>query len=196
LQRAQAAFSIANKAGQAYAIAMAHFFLTDLLVLLRDLAATLRESNLAISSCEKHGFALWLGQASLHHGWALAMQGHVDEGIKEMETAFANGGYWVVQSRNWPMRTYLPGKRPRVCAPLSRACSLRESVRKEHGRGTPSIKGRTLVQRAEGKGAKHGEDIELAEHCFSTAIKRARDNDAKSFELRAAMSRSISSPSG
>jgi len=45
-----------------------------------------------------------------------------------------------------------------------------------------------LLQRADAKARKNTNDIELAERCFLTAIERARSNDAKSYELRAAMS--------
>ena len=34
-------------------------------------------------------------------------------------------------------------------------------------------------------GGKHLDDIDLAERCFLKAIERARNNDAKSYELRA-----------
>ena len=61
----------------------------------------------------------------------------------------------------------------------------------EEGISPPDLqrtKGELLLQRADAKGRKRTDAIEMAERSFLTAIERARNNHARSFELRAVIS--------
>jgi DNA-binding winged helix-turn-helix (wHTH) protein/tetratricopeptide (TPR) repeat protein len=177
-----------------YSMAIAHCFLALLMRYLRDAAATLDQADSAIAICDAHGFALWRAQASLERGWAVAMQGRVAVGIKEIQAALAP--FATVGA------TGSIGKLVDVCL---HAKKTQEGVRavdealrlvRDNGERTWEaelyrLKGELLVQRASAKATKskrQERDITEAELCFATAIARARESGSKSFELRAAMS--------
>jgi hypothetical protein len=190
MQRAEGACATAKASGILYSTAVAEFFLNDLLYFLRDAPATLKQAESSITFCTKHGFTLWLGQAHLLHGWALAMGGRAAHGIREMETALANGAVAAGGATGWLVDAYLhTRKTSKGLVAVERG--LKFTQEHEEGAWEPDLhrlKGELLLQRADTKGRKRTEDIDLAERCFLTAIERARDNDAKSYELRAAMS--------
>jgi tetratricopeptide (TPR) repeat protein len=75
---------------------------------------------------------------------------------------------------------------------LSAVDEALEFVREhEEGAWEPELhrlKGELLLQRAERRSRARDTDIEQAKACFSKALRRARQNEAKSLELRAAIS--------
>jgi hypothetical protein len=118
------------------------------------------------------------------------MGGRVEEGIKEQETAFANGMIAGGGSIAQLVDAYLRAeKTSRGLLAVERG--LRFSREREQGGWEPDLhrlRGELLLQRANARGGLHLDDIDSAGRCFLNAIERARENDAKSFELRAAMS--------
>jgi DNA-binding winged helix-turn-helix (wHTH) protein/tetratricopeptide (TPR) repeat protein len=193
LQLGREAVATARKLSIPYSMAIAHCFLALLMRFLRDVAATLEQANSAIAICEGNGFALWRAQASLGRGWAVAMQGRVAAGIKEIHAALA------------PFATVGASgsiaKLADVCLHAKKTQqgmqAVDEALRlvRDHSERTWEaelyrLRGELLVQQANAKGAgKRSErDVKEAEECFATAIARARDSASKSFELRAAMS--------
>lgn len=190
LQRGREGLRRAISLGAPYSIAVAHCFLAMLMRFLRDYAATIKEAEHALAVCEQHGFAQWRAQASLERGWAIAMRGRTTAGIKEIRSALVASSLGLGGSLAKLADACLyAGK----TAEGLRAVDAALTFVREHKEGTwepelHRLKGELLLQRHEGKRRKHHDDVEQAEGCFRTAIERAQENVAKSFELRAAIS--------
>jgi DNA-binding winged helix-turn-helix (wHTH) protein/tetratricopeptide (TPR) repeat protein len=190
LERAREALGRATSLGAPYSIAVAHCFRAMLMRFLRDHDATIKEAESARAVCEEHGFAHWRAQASLERGWAIAMQGRAAAGIKEIRSVLGTSSLGLGGSASKLVDACLRAGRT---AEGLRAVDHGLTFVREHKEGTwepelHRLKGELLLQRHAGKGRKPRDDIEQAERCFRTAIGRARENAAKSFELRAATS--------
>jgi DNA-binding winged helix-turn-helix (wHTH) protein len=194
LQSGRHALTTAKRIGMPYSIAIAHCFLAMLMRFLRDVAATIEHADAAIAICDEHGFAVWRTQASLEHGWAMAIQGRAAAGIKEIRAALAPGSAGIGASGSFAKladaclhaRQSVEGIRAvQQGLEFARVHSERAWEPELH-----RLKGELLLQRAEhtGKTRSSAHDVEQAESCFSTGIERASETLAKSFELRAIMS--------
>jgi DNA-binding winged helix-turn-helix (wHTH) protein len=184
----------ARKVAIPYSIAIACCFLALLMRFLRDPAATLEQAESAIAISDAHEFALWRAQASLERGWALAMQGRVAAGIKEIRAAlapFATVGASGSIAKLADVYLYAKKTEYGIRA-------VDQALRLVHDHGERAwetelyrLKGELLLQRANAKTPKDKRterDLKEAEQSFATALARARDSGSKSFELRAAMS--------
>jgi tetratricopeptide (TPR) repeat protein len=191
LQRAEEARAVATKNGILYSIAVAEFFLNDLMYFLRrDASTIMKQAEFSIAFCKRNGFALWLAQIRVIRGWALVMLGRAEEGINEIESAFANGVVAAGASVNKLVEAFLhTRKTSHGLRAVERGLKLTQE--REDRTWEPDLhrlKGELLLQRVDTNVRKHTGDIDLAERCFLTAIERARSSDAKSLELRAAIS--------
>jgi adenylate cyclase len=188
LRLSRHAVAIAKKLAAPYSIALAHRFRAMLTRYLRDTDTTLEEADSAIAICDKYEFAPWRQRASLERGWAITVRGHAAVGIREIENALAHpfldgGSIATLVDACVHARKTRQGLRA-VAEALEFVCDHNEGAWEPE---LHRLKGELLLQRAEGKKTSIG-DVEAAEGCFSTAIERARQTAAKSFELRAAMS--------
>jgi hypothetical protein len=190
VQWARDALNRATALDAPFSMVVARCFRAMLMRFLRDNAATIGEADAAIAIADKYGFAYWRAQASLEHGWAVTMQGQGSAGIKEIRSVVASVSLGLGGSM---------AKLAEACLRMGKTTDGLHAADQalhfitEHKEGTwePELyrlKGELLVQRAQAKTGKRDSDLEQAERCFTTAIQRARANEAKSFELRAAMS--------
>ncbi|HUA32939.1 MAG TPA: AAA family ATPase [Candidatus Binataceae bacterium] len=194
LARSQEGVRIATEIGEPYSVALAHYFLANLMRFLRDIPGTLRESSSTIAICQEHGFALWRAQASLERGWALAMSKKSADGIKEIEAALGTqlGSVGAGGSIAKLADACLCAKK--TSRGLSAVNQGLEHVQKYHeGMWAPELhrlKGELLLQKLDAKkaGKRRAKEFDQAEQCFLTAIDRAKENGARSLELRAATS--------
>jgi predicted ATPase len=143
------------------------------------------EASLALSTAQ--GFGHWVGQVTFQRGWALAAQGQGEEGIAQMHQGLA------------AIRTTGATVRPLALARLAEAYGgigqaeeglhrLAEALAAMDTTGERCdeaelyrIKGELLLRRAV-------PDAPQAEACFQQALAVARRQQAKSLELRAALS--------
>jgi tetratricopeptide (TPR) repeat protein len=180
----------ANAVGAPFTIAVARCFRAMLMQFLRDSTATIHEADSAIDICDRYGFSYWRAQASLERGWAIVIQGRAAEGLKEMRSVLASVSLGVGGSMAKLAEACLQaGKTNEGLTTIDEA--LQFVLEHKEGTWEPELhrlKGELLIQRVQARAPKRSTDVEQAERCFSTAIQRARENDAKSFELRAAMS--------
>jgi class 3 adenylate cyclase/predicted ATPase len=156
----------------------------------REVRAVQAQAEAAIALATEHGFALWLAYAIILRGWALAIQGRATEGIADIRQGLAafqaTGAAW------W---------RPYFLALLAEA----------HGKARQTEEALDLLAEALTTVQKTGERLyeaelhrltgellltqegtrqkrEEAEQHFDEALAIARRQQAKSLELRAAMS--------
>ncbi|MGZ6253978.1 MAG: ATP-binding protein, partial [Candidatus Binataceae bacterium] len=150
-------------------------------------AAQETAEQLTVLSVE-HGFPHWMAQATVTRGWAMAKQGHNQEGIAQIReglAAFRAIGDGVLL--------------PHAFCLLAEACE--EAGRLDDGLGALTealaaaneheirhyeaemhrLKGELLLRQDHSKAAE-------AEGCFQRAVEIARNQNAKSLELRATMS--------
>ncbi len=189
LRLSRHAVAVAKKLAAPHSIVIAHRFRAMLTRFLRDTDTTLEEADSAIAVCDKYEFAPWRQRASLERGWAITMRGNAAAGIREIENALAHQFLDAGGSIATFVDACVHARKTRQG--LRAVGEALEFVR-DHKEGAwepelHRLKGELLLQRAEGK-KNSISDVEAAEGCFSTAIERAHQNSAKSFELRAAMS--------
>jgi DNA-binding winged helix-turn-helix (wHTH) protein/tetratricopeptide (TPR) repeat protein len=190
VKSAQYALDRAMNLGAPFSTAIAHCFRAMLQRFLRDTVATIEEAESAIAICDKFGFPIWRAQAALERGWARTMQDGRLAGIQEIRSALAAA----------PLA--LGGSMAKLAEACLRVGKTQEGLRavdeamkfvREHEEGAwepelHRLKGELLLQRAERRSRARDTDFEQAKACFSNALRRARENEAKSLELRAAMS--------
>ena len=149
-------------------------------------AETLSLSAEAILVSRQHDFPVWLSVGEATHGWALVLHGQ-EEGIAELKSGIAG------------MRQTVSGVQVTYLSPLAEACVHL----KRYDEALP------LLAEALGDAASTGDDhfvaelqrlkgvclLEIspsnaaqAESCFGEALTISRRQQAKSLELRAAMS--------
>jgi predicted ATPase/class 3 adenylate cyclase len=149
-------------------------------------AQEIAEHLVALSA--EHGFTHWLAQATITRGWAMAEQGHGEEGIAQIREGLAM--FRAIGNE---------ALRPHALCLLAEACkgtgrfddglnALTEAMAaaEEHGirHYEPEmhrLKGELLLSQ------DHSKTTE-AQSCFQRAIEIARNQSAKSLELRATMS--------
>jgi predicted ATPase len=132
-------------------------------------------------------FTFWSAQGTILHGWALAEQGH-EAGIAQMEEGLATHrtlGAELVQPYYLAMLAETYGKRGQMEVGVR---VVAEALTKTDTHGERwweaelyRVKGELLLRQARS-------DTPQAEACFQQALAVARRQQAKSWELRAAMS--------
>ena len=149
----------------------------------------LAEGSIALSTEQK--FAQWLALGTVLRGWVLATQGQGEAGITQMRhglAAYRATGAEVGRPSYLALLAEAYGK---VEQPEDALTILTEALALVDKTGEHSyeaelyrLKGE-LLQQSEG-GVRHGEWT--PEECFRRALSIARQQQAKSWELRAAMS--------
>jgi predicted ATPase len=145
-------------------------------------------AEVAISLAVEQGFPIWRAMSSIPRGWALVQQGQAQEGIEQMHQGLrahhATGAeigrpYWLA---------LLAEAHGSIGEPEAGLTVLMEALTLVDTTGERwyepelyRLKGALLLQQASDNQAE-------AENCFQQAIAVAQNQQAKSFELRAAIS--------
>jgi len=188
LQRSQEALTLAQGLAHPFSLAYALNFAVCVHQFRREGEATQALAEVTIDLAREQGFALWLALGTVLWGWALAEQGQSDAGviqIREGMAAYRATGAEVDRSYCLALlaEAYGQGKRyDEGLAVLKEALALRgqdASVMWEAE--IHRLKGALLLARSTKNQVE-------AEACFHEALAIARHQQAKSLELRAAMS--------
>ncbi len=147
--------------------------------MIQDLA----EDCLRLST--EHGFPYWLAHGTICRGWALAEQGCIETGLTEMRRGMADRqalGVELTQTLFLTIMAEEYGKTGQSEAGLSLLAEAMEIVQQRQERFYEAeihrLRGELLLKQAEAE----------AESSFQQALAVARRQQAKSLELRAAMS--------
>jgi predicted ATPase/class 3 adenylate cyclase len=188
LQRCQEMLKLAHELLHPFSLAHALYFASLLHQHRREAPEARACAEAVIALATEHGFALYVVRGTLQRSWALTEQGQLTEGIDQMRqslTAYRDTGSELVL--------------PYFLARLAEACGQGE--RREAGlhlldealmlvdkheecwweAEIQRLKGVFLLQQAV-------PDAKQAEGCLQQAVAIARRQQAKSLELRAAMS--------
>jgi len=188
LRRSDEMLTLARELSDAYNLVRALVYAAELYHLRREWFAAQERAEASLALSTEQAFVHWVNPGTFWRGWALAAQGHYEEGIAQMQ-----------QGLEARQATGAMGKRSTWLALLAEAYGgsgqaeaglrlLAEALVVMDQTATRSdepelyrIKGELLRQQAV-------PDESQAEACFQQAIAVARRQQAKSWELRAAVS--------
>jgi predicted ATPase len=154
----------------------------------REVGATQERAEAAILLAKEQGFRVWMAIGSILRGWALAQQGQAQEGIEQIHQGLmarrATGSallrpYFLalLAEAHGIMRQPAAG-----LTVLTEALILTETTgEREYEAELHRLRGELLLQQSLDNQAE-------AETCFHHALDIARNQQAKSFELRTATS--------
>jgi len=152
----------------------------------RKAALTLQQMATVLALCREEGFPVYEGVGTAWHGWALAALGQPDEGLQEIRqgrTVYRATGAGIHVAHMFGLEAEVlaqTGQRAAALEAVSEGLALVERT----GEGNYEaelhrLRGELLLARA---------DTAEAEACFGRALEVARRQQAKSWELRAALS--------
>jgi predicted ATPase len=190
LQGMEEALALAQRLAHPMSLAMALHFSAHLHQLRREPQAARAQAEATLALCTEQGFGLFGAWSLLPRGWVLAQQGEVTEGIAQIRRGFASFRA-TGAGLTWPWWLALLAE---ACAKVGQ---LHEGLRaleealaavqhnEEHHYEAEvyRLKGELLLAKA-GK----RQTVAEAEACFQQALDVSRRRQAKSWELRAAMS--------
>src|SRR5215472_24002 len=194
LQTAHHALEVAKNHCVAFSMATSNTMVAMLMRFLRDVSAAVELASAAVAICDEYGFSSWRTFASHERAWAYAMQGHVAAGIKEIQATLTPGSAVLGAGQSWAKLAEVflqAGKINEGVRALEQAVEFaRVHSERFWEPELHRLRGEFFLQRAKrsGKSRSSIRDVEQAEVCFSTAIECAREIDARSLKLRAAMS--------
>jgi predicted ATPase len=214
LHRAHDALTLAQNLAYPFSIAFASLFVAVLHQLRRESQAALAQAESAVGFTREQGFPFWLAMATITHGGELANRGNGQAGIRQMHQGLAalralgadiGSTYWV------GLLAEKYGKNGRAAEGLAVLAEAFTLVEKNGERWWEAelyrLRGELLLKAAgsrrqaerQTKTTKRGlapipqssltmQRSAEAEACFQKAIELARQQHAKSLELRAVIS--------
>lgn len=186
LERCRDAVALAEAVSHPFTIAMALSNFTDIYLLRREPDKARRTLSKTMALSEEFGLQREISEGRFQLGWALAEEGHLMEGIREMREGIAAITAMGVAA----------GLQHNLCV-LAQACvecgAASEGIDLvEHGLSmTESGAKYRLPELVRTKGElllRQNPDDGTAENWFKRAVTMARDEGTKSLELRAALS--------
>ncbi|MFQ5813233.1 MAG: AAA family ATPase [Anaerolineae bacterium] len=187
LKRCQEALILAEELSHPFSIVFALNFAAVLHQFRQERQAVKERSEAVIALSTEHGFPFWIAGATVLQGWALAVEGKTEEGIAQMRQGLAA---WQATGAEIGVPHYLAllaeayGQAGQAEEGLSALAEALASVDNTGQRSWEAdlyrLKGELLLMQAAAEAD--------AEACFRQAIQVARQQDAKSWELRATVS--------
>ncbi len=188
LRRGQEAIALADGLSHPYSQALAHGLAGWLHVFRRDPASAQEHAEASIRLASAHGFPYFTATGHILQGWALAEQGQVERGITEIRQGAADyvaTGAAVGEPNHLAMVAEVCGKAGHVeegLALLTRALEI------THRNEERWCEAKLHLLRGELLRMQGAEAAPCVEACFQRAISVARQQQAKSWELRAVIS--------
>jgi predicted ATPase len=188
VRRSQEALVLAEALAHPYSLALAQHFAAFLHHRRRDAPAAQGQAEALLSLATAQGFPLYVGYGTCYQGWALAVQGQGEAGLEQMR-----------QGLTTILATGLELSRPLWLVLLAEVAGHVGQVEEGLGLVAEALTAFEASGRGDMRAEAHrlqGElrqrllpsDVLHAEACFRQALDIARRQQAKSWELRAAMS--------
>jgi class 3 adenylate cyclase/predicted ATPase len=188
VQRSQEALALAQQLSHPFTLAFALMTMTYLYHFRRDEQEVLACTEKLLALATKHGFAQSWATATRYRGWALNVQGQIEEGmnlIDQGSKAYLATGAGISRPYVLALLAEALGKIGRVKEGLFAFPEALGLIEKNKDRLYEAelyrIKGELVLQ-------SEGHNMLEAEGCFQQAIEIARQQSAKSWELRASTS--------
>jgi predicted ATPase/class 3 adenylate cyclase len=194
LARSRAAVKLARDLDLPFSLAFALYIGSFLHKYRREPEAMLAYAEEGVTLCREQSFALWLGGATAQRGWALAEVGRVEEGLSEIRRGM---NAWLATGAEVAKPYFLAvladaERRLGQCADGLRRLDEGLAVVEElndrfYEAEIHRLKGELMLDRQSGANRRSEAEAE-AEASYRRALRVARKQSAKSWELRAAMS--------
>ena len=188
LARMNEAVSLAQELSHLQSLAIALAWVAQLHVYRRKPQAAQEQAEATIALCSKHGLAMFLNWATIVLGWAIAAQGKEDEGIIHMRQGTSAHLTAVLGIHRSILLAHLAETYGRIGKAEAGMTSLAESMATAEKSGANwwmadvrRLKGELLLKLSP-------ENLVEVETCYNRALEVARRQQAKSLELRAAIS--------
>jgi predicted ATPase len=189
LDRSQRAVALADELSHPHSRALALVWAAWLRQFRRDATCTEELAQAAVHLCGEHGYPLWRPMGTILRGWALIESGgRPEECIVQMRQGLADlratgAGLW--QPCFLALIAEACNKADRIdagFAALDQALGIvRERAERFYEAELHRLRGELLLR-------CNPADVSASESCFQTALAVARDQQARSLELRAATS--------
>jgi predicted ATPase len=188
VQRSQEALALARELAHPQSLAMAQQWAVSLHHRRREAPAVQAQAEALVALASAQGFPLWGGLGTFWRGWALAMQGQEEAGLAQLHQGMAAvlaTGQMLTQPLCLVLLAEATGHAGQVEEGLRLLAETLIAI-EESGRGdlraeAYRLKGEFLLRQAT-------PDVAQAGACFQQALAVARRQQAKSWELRSAMS--------
>lgn len=188
LRQSQEALTLAQALAHPHSLAMARNFAIVLHYLRRDAAAVQAEAEALLHLSTAQEFWFWRGIGLQWRGWALTMQGESEVGLPQLcqgTAAIVATGQELSRPFGLLLLAEAMGHTGRVAEGLrllaKTLTACKASERRDLLAETYRLQGALLLR-------QDSPDTNRAEACFHRALTIAQRQQAKSFELRAAMS--------
>jgi predicted ATPase len=184
----QEALALAQGLAHPYSLAVTRFWAAYLHHRCREAPAAQAQAEALLTLATAQGFSLYVGYGTWLRGWALAIQGQGEAGLAQMRQGLAAilaTGQMLAQPRGLVLLAEATGHTGQVAEGL-RLLAEALAALEASGQGdllaeAYRLKGEFLLRQAR-------PDASQAEACFQQALAVARHQQAKSWELRVALS--------
>jgi predicted ATPase len=187
LERIREALDLAEALRHPQSLTMAAYFAAHLHQLRREADSCGQKAQATIELATEHGLIDWMTLGTIQHGWALAEQGQVEEGLEEMRRGLAEYKQRGASLRQPYFLGLLAGVLHKTGQAEQALEVLAEALAAAHHTGDRfyeaelyRLKGEVLLMQT-----KRGVE---AEGCLKQAVEVSRRQQAKSWELRGLMS--------
>ena len=184
------ALTLAQESSHAYSLAFALNYASMLHAWRREVAFAQERAEAVMTLANEHGFIHALSVAQIRRGWALAQQGAVAEGLRQLHQGLAtlqDMGTALPLSHHLALwaEAYRQGGQVEAGLPMlaEAFAHLNNTGERYYEAELHRLKGECLLAQTDERCQERE-----AEECFQQALAIARRQQAKSLELRAAMS--------
>jgi predicted ATPase len=187
-QRSTEALRLAEALAHPHILASALIIATHVSQFCRDVSATQTRAEAVMTLAIEQGFPFWLAEATIFVGWAQAAQGQSSEGISQIKQGLATRQAIGLELSQPAFLTMLAEAYAHVGQPTEGLAALADALTRVDTTGECWRAAELHRLRGELLLAVSAENHREAESCFRQALIIAHQQQAKSFELRTAMS--------
>jgi class 3 adenylate cyclase/predicted ATPase len=188
LDRGRQALDVARELGHPHSQANAQAFVSLSFRLLGDLESARVEAETGLALSAEYGLPMWVALATVVRGSTLAASGELDRGLAEMRRGLSA---WQGTGAGFVIPVFLALIAEAELTRGDAAAALRtidDALRRVAVHGERLYEAELHRQRGEVVLAGTPSDVAKAEACFLRALDVAREQGAKTLELRAASS--------
>jgi class 3 adenylate cyclase/predicted ATPase len=188
LQNVREALNLAQEFNHPFSLALALALVSTVHQFRREVQAVQEGAEAAIAVSTKHGFPQWLANGTILRGWALSARGDGAEGIALIHQGLAARQAADLKIQRSYFLCLLAEAYGRVGQPEEGLKVLVEALATVDNTGERYCEAELHRGKGELLLMQNGHKAGEVEECFQRALETARRQQAKSLELRAAMS--------
>jgi predicted ATPase len=188
LQSIHEALTLAQEFAHPFSLAFALHISTVVHAFRREVQAVQERAETLITVSTKHGFPQWLANGKILRGWALTAQGEEADGIAQINQGLVARRAKDLQVQRPYFLSLLAEVYGKLNQPEEGLTALIEALETVDNTGERYWEAELHRRKGELLLIQQLRNVGEAEECFRKALDTARHQQAKSLELRAAMS--------